>query len=187
MTSLPKGIVSLGKRSWLQCPMGARASPVAQRHMGSMLTYGALGISRPSPTELNVVGASALSFLNTLLAHVCPATRSATFQRSDASVAFGADKVLWPCQRMLPLRAIFTDVFKAGTFVGAKMACEIRCIRRGLVQGPHNGPWPHQAWHKMAWPLARCGLAEIRCIRRGTHLVRGMAQNGLASGSMWPD
>ena len=35
--------------------------------------------------------------------------------------------------------------------------------------------------------LARCGLIEIRCIRRGTHLVRGVAQNGLASGSMWPD
>ena len=35
-----------------------------------------------------------------------------------------------------------------------------------------------------AWPLARCALIEIRCIRRGTHLVRGMAQNGLALGSM---
>ena len=31
-----------------------------------------------------------------------------------------------------------------------------------------NGPWPHQAWRKMAWPLARCGLIEIQCIRRGT-------------------
>ena len=114
-------------------------------------------VSRPSPAGLNESGASALSFLNTLLAHACPATRSAAFQRSDASVAFGANKVLWPCQRMLPLLAIFTDVFKTGIFVGAKMAGEIRCIRHGLVQ--------------LQWSVAS----------------PGMAQNGLASGSMWPD
>ena len=114
-------------------------------------------VSRPSPAGLDVVGASALSFLNALLAHVCPATRSAAFQRSDASVAFGADKILWPCQNMSPLFAIFADVFKTGALVGAKMAGEIRCIRRGLVQ--------------LQWSVAS----------------PGMAQNGLASGSMWPD
>ena len=123
-------------------------------------------VSRPSPAGLNVAGASALSFLNTFLAHVCPATRSAAFQRSDASVAFWADKVLWPCQRMLPLLAVFTDVFKTGNCFLAKMACEIRCIRRGLVH-LHQAPPVRPTQWSVASP--------------------GMAQNGLASGSMWPD
>ena len=123
-------------------------------------------VSRPSPAGLDVVGASAISFLNALLAHVCPATRSAAFQRSDASVAFGADKILWPCQNMPPYlqysrlssRLVFLSGPKwrvrSGAFDTAWCSC--------------NGPWPHQAWRKMAWPLARCGLIEIQCIRRGT-------------------
>ena len=56
-----------------------------------------------------------------------------------------------------PLFAIFAVVFTTGSLVGAKMAGEIRCIRHGLVQ--------------MQWSVAS----------------PGMAQNGLASGSMWPD
>ena len=48
---------------------------------------------------------------------------------SDASVALGANKIFWPCQKMLPVFATFTDVFKIGSVVGAKMAREVRCFR----------------------------------------------------------
>ena len=57
-----------------------------------------------------------------------------------------AGKVFWPCQKMFPLLAIFTDVFRIGILIRAKMAREVRCIRLGLEFQADTGgvcaaPW----------------------------------------------
>ena len=124
---------------------GPFASPVAQRHMGSMSTSASLTRSLRTfvqrraaplfkdPTHLWRSGLTKSSGL----AKTCPPYLQYSRMSSRLVLLSG------PKWRV-----------RSGAFDAAWCSC--------------NGPWPHQAWRKMAWPLARCGLIEIQCIRRGT-------------------
>jgi len=148
---------------------GPFASPVAQRHMGSMSTYGALRTRRSPVRVLPGLTWWALppsAFLTRSLRTFVQRRAAPLFKdpthlwRSGLTKSSGLAKTCPPYlqySRMSSRLVLLSGPkwrVRSGAFDAAWCSC--------------NGPWPHQAWRKMAWPLARCGLIEIQCIRRGT-------------------